>query len=120
MRIITSLIGGLALATSFVVSTADAASADSGSPVTYCETNRTSPTRYTTVIETLDGDSFTANNLRMRTLPFSGRRHLAESHVVAGQPRVMHCMVRSVNGKRAAIITTVGGAEWIVFNPVVK
>lgn len=119
MRIIGTIIGGLALATSYVATTADAASADSGSPVTYCETNRVSATVYRTVIESADGDSFTANNLRMRTLPMSGRRHLVESHVVKG-PRVMHCMVRVVNGKRAAILTTVGGAEWVVFRPAVK
>lgn len=118
-HIIGTIIGGLVLASSYVATTADTANADSGSPVTYCETNGVN-NQWRTVIETADGDSFTAVNLTMRTLPMSGERHLAESQVVKHRPRVMDCMVRRVNGQRAAIVTTMGGAEWIVFRPVVK
>lgn len=123
-HILGTIVGAVILASSFVATTDQPASAASGSRVMYCETNAVVNDAdrevWRTVIETADGDSFTADNLRMRTLPFSGQRHLAESAVVAGRPRVMDCMVRRVNGQRAAIITLMSGAEWIVFSPAVK
>lgn len=84
--------------------------------VTYCETNRVAGYQMT-FIETSFDREFTVLNQTVRRGVIQGQRHLVESPVLSGHPLVSGCMIRIVNGQRAAVLTTVGGAEWLVINP---
>jgi hypothetical protein len=111
------LIGAALLAVSFVAQTGDAAAVTT-SRVTYCESfSDVDDRRFLTLVSTSDGREILVANLTVNNMPVIGERHLVESPVVRRMPRVMHCMIRSVNGNSTMILTTRGGAEWHVTNP---
>lgn len=128
MRTLSILTGAAVFAASLVVSTADAASASPRfANVTYCETFVTSGTvhgggttrRSLTLVSRSDGHEFLVQNMTMGNTPVAGERLLIESPVVKGRPRIMDCRVRSINGVPAMILTTFGGAEHAILDPIV-
>jgi hypothetical protein len=102
--------------TAFTVAVTPPASAE-WDPIRYCETVTIGGVSHTW-IET-DRVEFDMPGMTMRNTPIRGERYLIESKVKRG-PVVIHCMVRTVNGRRTAIMTTRGGAEWAVINPAAR
>jgi hypothetical protein len=109
----THLLATVTVATAFTVAVTPPASAE-WDKVRYCETVTVGGVSHTW-IET-DRVEFDMPVMTMRNTPIRGERYLIESPVKRG-PVVMDCRVRVLNGKRTAIITTRGGAEWAVVNP---
>lgn len=107
-RIITAMV--------IMASTLIASPAHAGDTVKvkYCESYRDNG-RTVTFIET-DVIDFEVIGMTMRNTPIRGQRALIESPVVKG-PVIVHCMVRIVNGRRVAVLSTRGGAEWVILSP---
>jgi hypothetical protein len=115
-HIISTLIGASILASSFVVSTGDAASAATTN-VTYCEAFDTGDGGSFVLVSGANGRESLLIDPTVRNIPVAGERYLIESPVLRGKPRIFHCMVRTINRVPAMIVTTRGGAEWAILNP---
>jgi hypothetical protein len=115
-HIIGTIVGAAILASSFVVNTADTASATTTN-VTYCEAFDTGDGGSFVLISGANGRESLIVDPTVRNVPVAGERYLIESPVLRGKPRIFHCMVRTINGVPAMIVTTRGGAEWAILNP---